>query len=178
MVANDIERRQHKSGLLVDADGNIYDASGKIKKEYFDPEGYRRVVCKSCPGGWLRNHEAVMEAFIGPRPTDRPVIDHINAIKLDDRLCNLEYITHAENARRAAERGLLKCRGRKTKIALEKNGQKWVFDSQANAGRFIALYIGSDRQNIDKDINKAVNGKRAMQRMPKVLGFIVYRLED
>ena len=174
---NDTERRPHKSGLLVDTDGNIYDASGKLKKEYFDPEGYRRVMCKSCPGGWLRNHTAVMETFIGPRPTDKPVIDHINAIKLDDRLCNLEYITYAENAKRAAERGLIKGVRRKSKIALEKDGHKWVFDSQTDAGRFIALYIGSKRRNISKDINKAVNGKRATQRTPKVLGFIVYRLE-
>jgi len=177
MVASDIERRQHKSGLIVDINGNIYDASGKKKKEYFDPEGYRRVRCSSCPGGWLRNHDAVMEAFVGPRPIDKPVIDHINAIKFDDRLDNLEYITYKENARRAAERGLIKGYNEKVRITLERDGNKWEFDSQMDAGRFIALYVGSKRRNIDKDINKAVNGKRASKRTPKVLGFYVYRSE-
>jgi len=42
-------------------------------------------------------HRVVMEAFIGK---SNLIIDHINEVKRDNRLCNLEYVTIRENARR------------------------------------------------------------------------------
>ncbi len=44
-------------------------------------------------------HSLVAEAFLGPRPKGYD-IDHISGDKTDNRLCNLEYVTHKENIRR------------------------------------------------------------------------------
>lgn len=51
-------------------------------------------------------HRVVYEATYGPIPEGLE-IDHINGQKTDNRLCNLELVTSAENTRRARATGLL-----------------------------------------------------------------------
>ena len=47
-------------------------------------------------------HHAVLSAWVCPRPEGMEC-DHINGDSLDNRLCNLEWVTHQENMRRRAE---------------------------------------------------------------------------
>lgn len=51
-------------------------------------------------------HNLVAIAFIGPKPSGSSV-NHINGIKTDNRVENLEYVTHAGNMRHAADTGLM-----------------------------------------------------------------------
>jgi len=46
----------------------------------------------------LTVNRLVLETFIGVN--DEMEVDHINRDKSDNRLCNLEYVTHSENAKR------------------------------------------------------------------------------
>ena len=50
-------------------------------------------------------HHLVAFTFIGERPQGLE-INHINAIKTDNRVCNLEYLTPMENTRHALRLGL------------------------------------------------------------------------
>lgn len=50
-------------------------------------------------------HRLVAAAFLGPVPCGKEV-NHKNGIKADARLCNLEYVTHAQNIRHAMDTGL------------------------------------------------------------------------
>lgn len=68
--------------------------------------GYWRVIL------WKNNkprcvpvHTLVAAAFLGERP-DGYVVDHIDADKLNNKACNLEYVTQTENIRRAIQKGL------------------------------------------------------------------------
>ena len=49
-------------------------------------------------------HCLVAYSFIGPRPEGFE-IDHVNGNPLDNRACNLEYVTTQENVRRARAMG-------------------------------------------------------------------------
>jgi len=56
-------------------------------------------------------HQLVAEAFISPRPVlpdgTRFVVNHIDAIKTNNRAPNLEWVTTRENTRHATELGLM-----------------------------------------------------------------------
>ena len=51
-------------------------------------------------------HDVVSEAFIGPKP-DGSTVNHKNGNKHDNRVENLEYVSHAGNMAHAATMGLM-----------------------------------------------------------------------
>lgn len=52
-------------------------------------------------------HHLLAEVFI-PNINNKPFINHLNGIKTDNRLCNLEWVTHSENMIHAYANGLIK----------------------------------------------------------------------
>lgn len=73
-----------------------------------DPKGYPRATISY--KGKARSvfiHRLVAEAFL-PNPNGYPCIDHINGCKSDNRVENLEWVTHSENTKRAVAMGLFK----------------------------------------------------------------------
>lgn len=52
-------------------------------------------------------HHLVMKTFVGEAP-DGHEVNHKNGNPSDNRLCNLEYVTHSENMRHALSTGLRK----------------------------------------------------------------------
>lgn len=95
-------------GYLVDALGRVWSIkSRKFLKTFINKGGYSVISLK---GGekrkTIRVHQLVMIAFVGRLPKQYE-INHINAIKTDNRLINLEYCTHAQNMAHAAKLGLM-----------------------------------------------------------------------
>jgi len=67
-----------------------------------DSYGYRHVVLWK-DGEKVKDakvHRLVAKAFI-PNPKNKPYINHINAIRNDNRVSNLEWCTHTENMQHA-----------------------------------------------------------------------------
>lgn len=94
----------------VSDDGYIRNKrSGKILKNRPDKDGYSRVELYSdnLKAHSKKVHRLVAEAFLGI-DSERDQINHINGIKSDNRVENLEWCTRSENTRHAYSNNLIR----------------------------------------------------------------------
>lgn len=79
---------------------------GRLLRPGISADGYPRVVLSKCSKKTsCRVHRLVALTFSGPAPKGYQV-DHVDGNKTNARSSNLEYVTHAENHRRASKLGL------------------------------------------------------------------------
>ena len=93
---------------LVSESGEIKGVkSNKILKTYPTYNGYPRVkLYKNARGKTLMVHRIVAETFL-PNPNKKPQVNHINGIKTDNNVLNLEWATQTENLKHAVKNNLL-----------------------------------------------------------------------
>ena len=68
----------------------------KILKPYSSPQGYVRVMLWMKKDIQFNVHVLISRTFL-PNPLNKPVVNHKNRIKTDNRLCNLELVSYKEN---------------------------------------------------------------------------------
>ena len=130
--------------------GNLRHGEEPIR-QYYDSEGYLRASVRGV--GRKRVHQFVAQQFID-NPEKKPYVNHINGIKEDNRVENLEWVTPKENSEHAASSGLLNHVPRKSQIVatLMSTHESQIFESQVIA----AKELGID----DSEVNKCLKGKR------------------
>jgi hypothetical protein len=80
---------------------------GGMKKQTITSMGYWSVKLHvNSKQKVVKVHRLVAEAFL-PNPENKPCVNHINGVKTDNRLENLEWNTYAENSRHASDTGLM-----------------------------------------------------------------------
>ena len=90
----------------VDCDGNIINITKKVPiKSRKTHDGYRQLQCRVRKHGQsgfkeCKVHQFVWQSFNGVIPKGLE-IDHINNIRDDNRLCNLQLLTHQNNCKKA-----------------------------------------------------------------------------
>jgi hypothetical protein len=89
-------------------DGFIRKYKGSVKKVRLSTDGYLKCNLKNDGKRFdFRVHRLVAEAFI-PNNENKPIINHKNGIKTDNRVDNLEWCTISENVLHATKNRLIK----------------------------------------------------------------------
>lgn len=91
----------------VSQNGNVFSRyTNKIRKPQINHQGYYQILLRKNDKYYCKRvSRIVAEAFI-PNPNNLPEVNHINGIKTDNRLENLEWCTSSYNQIHAYSNGL------------------------------------------------------------------------
>ena len=105
---SEIEGFEEYDMFEVHSDGSIVSHRREepiILNGYDDGKGYLQIDLHYKNKRGVRIHRLVALAFI-PNPDNKPQVNHINGIKTDNRVINLEWVTNSENQTHSNKLGL------------------------------------------------------------------------
>lgn len=117
--------------------------SGKIVKQYMNADPYYEVTLINTSTG--KKYQSVTHRLVAKEfcenddPQQKKIVDHLNNNSLDNRACNLEWVTQKENLQRARERDRHKPRG-KTPCMCVETGKKYSSIAEASRDTGLRYY--------------------------------------
>jgi hypothetical protein len=124
------------NNYFITKSGKVYSMNIDDFISIYSHLGYERVsLCKNNKLSQKLVHRLIAEAYI-PNNNNKPFVNHINGIKNDNRVENLEWVTSSENIKHAHITGLYKSNfnpgemGKKTIKYAQVANCKIVLDTQ------------------------------------------------
>lgn len=136
----------------VDAEAGI--VYGKRGKPIGSRDGDGYLLIKSAGRNISPIHRFIWESVHGPIPTGLQ-INHINGIKTDNRISNLELVTPAENVRHAWRSGLNNSFGQGQHLSKLNDAAVRTIRASPKRGRELASEFGVSYKTIRNVINWA-----------------------
>lgn len=131
---------------------NVLTRNGKILKQSYTPSGYLSVgLNKNGKRKTFRVNRIVAISFINNDDNLKTQVNHINEIKDDNRVSNLEWVTPKENAN-YGNRNKKMAKSLSQSIIVRGNGINKYFDSMGSASKELNLNLPS--------MSMVLNGKR------------------
>ena len=128
--------------IVIKRNGVNHPVFGKMLSERIASTGYKMATIRDLnkQPKTYSVHRLVMEAFCGKRPVGKEV-NHIDGNRLNNRLDNLEYVTHTENMKHAFENNLMNITARSKKVLIyNETGTKIAeYYSAREAGRALGI---------------------------------------
>lgn len=137
IISLELKEYPLNDNYLVSVCGKIF--SKRFKKELTPKknwDGYHRIqIWKNGKCKMIQWHRVVAQTYI-PNPEGKPNVNHINGVKDDNRVENLEWCTQKENIEHSWEMGLSKTN--KVVDMLDLDGTYIrTFNTVKDAGEFV-----------------------------------------
>lgn len=123
--------------------GNAKAPAGAILKTFVNCNGYKTIrLCRNGERRGFSLHRLVALAFMGV--SDKRDVNHIDGNKLNNRIENLEYVSHKDNVHHAWRTGLQNNRGENNGMATLKEEtviqMRKYYDEGWNSTQIAAAY--------------------------------------
>jgi hypothetical protein len=149
------------TGYFISKNGIVTNKKGKVLKQYRnDLFVYYCVVLRiNKKPKTFYVHRMLAETYL-ENPENKEFINHINGIKTDNRVENIEWVTRSENVKHCYDTGLKKYKPLhyKGKFGKEHNRSKAIIDVRTNktygsiseASRDLSMPVSTVHYNIGK----------------------------
>lgn len=132
-----------------------FGTKGKIMNARDNGKGYYRIkLTKNNKEKMMMLHRIIAEAFI-PNVENKRCVNHINGIKTDNRIENLEWCTHSENRIHAINIGLVNFESQKKGIKVLNTETKQVYESITEVCRLFKI----DRCHLSDKLKGKIKNK-------------------
>lgn len=135
--------------------GSFIMKNEKILSQKTTKHGYLGVMLsKNDVRKTFASHRLVAINFI-PNPNKKPCVNHINGIKNDNRVENLEWVDYYENMKHAVNTGLLSVRGENNSACkITKEAALDIFTSNSTVKQLAEKY------NVSTNLISKIRGKK------------------